>query len=322
MNRAVLAAAVLLLVVISALGGGLVWTHWTLRRERPPLPEMGDLMSPGAETDLPVSLTYINTASQRMPRQAVLHAATDPFPEAPYVMSHPAFVLRWADGRLLLVDAGMTPEAAREFGRPLEWLARAEPLVAHGSAAEQLGRERERVAGVVFTHLHTDHVEGIDEICRGRAGPLTVWMTPSQATQSNYTTRPGRQRIDAAGCARVATLGGERIVAIPGFPGVTMFAAGGHTPGTQVILAWVQGPSQPRLHVLAGDVANQIDGINHNLSKPLLYRLLVVPEDDFRLGELRILLRRLRDEHGATVLVAHDQLAIEASGVAPFQRHN
>jgi ABC-type sulfate/molybdate transport systems ATPase subunit len=36
------------------------------------------------------------------------------------------------------------------------------------------------------------------------------------------------------------------------------------------------------------------------------------------LAELRTLLRRLRDERGATILVSHDELSIEAAGLHPY----
>ena len=57
-----------------------------------------------------------------------------------------------------------------------------------------------------------------------------------------------------------------------------------------------------------------------DVSKPALYRWLVIPEDDERLGELRRLLATLERDHGFTLLVAHDQRSIEATGVPPFQR--
>ena len=41
-----------------------------------------------------------------MPRSSVIEPALDPTPDADYVMTHPAFVLAWPDGRLFLFDAG------------------------------------------------------------------------------------------------------------------------------------------------------------------------------------------------------------------------
>ena len=102
------------------------------------------------------------------------------------------------------------------------------------------------------------------------------------------------------------------------FPGVFVIPAGGHTPDSQIIVAHVAGPDTPRTYVFVGDIVNNIDGINYDVPKPLLYRTLVVPEDDTRQSELRLFLRELRDRFGFILLVSHDQRQIERSGIAPW----
>jgi hypothetical protein len=78
----------------------------------------------------------------------------------------------------------------------------------------------------------------------------------------------------------------------------------------------VRGPDgAAKTFVFTGDVVNQIDGARRNLPKPRLYSVLMVPEHTARLERLRLLLGELEREHGATLLVSHDQLALEASGV-------
>jgi glyoxylase-like metal-dependent hydrolase (beta-lactamase superfamily II) len=268
----------------------------------------------------PIRVSVVNTASQIMPRSTVLDDARDPHPNAPYVMSHPSFVLEWADGKVLLVDAGMSRAAAASFGRPLEIAGDAEPMVAHGSTAEQLGATVEQVRGMIFTHLHTDHVDGIGELCAAARHPIEVFMTEAQAERPNYTTRPGMRLIDAASCARRTRLSGASPFAVPGFPGVVVIAAGGHTPGSQIVVATVGAGDQPRRFAFAGDTINNVDGVLHDIPKPTLYRWLVVPEDEARQSELRRYLRRLHQEHGVTVLAAHDQLAIEASRMSAWVR--
>ncbi len=319
MRRILVILVVLIGLAILAAAGGLAWAHISLRSHEGPLPDVLSVPLVAPVTDGPVSLTYINTASQVMPRSAVVDPGSDPSPATRYVMSHPSFVLRWADGRTLLIDAGMTSAAAVEFGRPLEWLAQAEPMQPLVSVADALGTRVAEVGGVLFTHLHTDHVGGLTAICRQRREALPIFMTTTQARYGNYTSAPGRAMIAEAGCARIEELRDDALVSVPGFPGVSVFAAGGHTPDTQVILATVGPGSGARLYAFLGDVVNHVDGINHNISKPFLYRLLVVPEDDSRLAALRLMLRRLRDERAATLLPAHDQLAIEASGLAAYQ---
>lgn len=323
MLRRILVICLFLLgLALLVAGVGLTWAHLALRSEESPLPDLIAMPTPSGDSDLAVSVSYINTASQPMPRAAVLDTAADPSPDAPYVMSHPSFVLHWADGRMLLIDTGMTRAAAIDFGKPLQWVADAQPVQPHGPAADVLGERVAAVRGIVFTHLHSDHVEGLQALCVQRREPVAIFMTRAQARYGNYTTRPGRAAIAAAACARVEELEDSPLPGLPGFPGVFVAAVGGHTPGTQVILAWVGQGEGRRLYVFVGDVVNNIDGINHNIPKPFLYRLLVVPEDETRLAALRVLLGRLRDERGAVLLPAHDQLAIEASGIATYTAAN
>jgi len=312
-----LLAGVAVLLVL-ALAAGLGWAHLAIRSERAALPDNAAIASAPTSAERPVRLTWINTATQPMPRSAVLDPDGDPGAGKPYVMSHPSFVLEWADGRILLVDAGMPRDDAASFGAPLEWAAGAAPIEPLGSIAERLGDALGRVRGVVFTHLHIDHVGGARELCRDRADPIVVPMTRAQVENSNYTTRPGRRIVDEAGCLAVSPLGAESVQPLPGFPGVAVIAAGGHTPGSQIVLAEVAAGDTTRRYAFVGDIVNHIDGIRLDRGKPLLYRTLLVPEDETRLGELRRMLAALEREHGYVLLVAHDQQALESSDVPPF----
>ena len=230
-------------------------------------------------------------------------------------MSHPAFVLEWADGRILLIDTGMTRQGAIDFGRPLEWLAGAAPMQPLGSVASRLGDARQRVRGIVFTHLHIDHVGGITELCEGLDHPIRVFMTEAQAERPNYTTRRGLKLLQQTSCVREERLQSHRLMPLPGFDGVFVIAAGGHTPGSQMVSAVVVGPEGARGFVFTGDVVNNIDGVSDNIPKPYLYSLLMVPEDSVRLDELRRYLKELRDGNGFRLLVSHDQKSLEQSDV-------
>jgi glyoxylase-like metal-dependent hydrolase (beta-lactamase superfamily II) len=310
----VLVAAAALLYVAA----GLTWAHRAIESQRAPLPDRTVVTLAAAMfKDLPVRLSIINTASQPMPRSAVLDRAKDPKPNEPYVMSHPSFVIEWADGRILLVDVGMTRQGAIDFGRPIEWLGGAVRIQPLGSAAERLGDARKRVQGIVFTHLHLDHVGGIDELCAGLDHPLRVFMTDAQAERSNYTTRPGRELLRQASCVREERLVAKRLMPVPGFDGVFVMAAGGHTPGSQMISTIIVAPQEAgaKGYVLTGDVVNNIDGVTYDIPKPWLYSLLIVPEDGERLGVLRRFLRDLYQGNNFQLLVSHDQIALERSGV-------
>jgi glyoxylase-like metal-dependent hydrolase (beta-lactamase superfamily II) len=323
LRRIALIFAAILLLALAAAAVVLANAHLAIRRETAPLPTLDAIAAVAGVgalvADAPVRVSVINTASQAMPRAAVLDSGRDPHPDAPYVMSHPSFVLEWKDGRLLLVDVGMTREGARAFGRPLEWLGGAAPLDAHRSAAEGLGDAATRVKAIVFTHLHADHVGGIGELCT-RLNTLRVPMTTAQAERGNYTTRPGLEQLEDADCVRLEPLAGGPLLAVPGFPGVFLIDAGGHTPGSQIVLAFVHDGSDAHRYAFTGDIVNNLDGITYGVAKPWLYRTLLVPESEPRQGELRAFLKRLHDEAGFELLVSHDQRALEASGVPEWER--
>jgi glyoxylase-like metal-dependent hydrolase (beta-lactamase superfamily II) len=308
--------AALIAAAIVFAATGLLWAHSAIDKERMRLPDRMEVTLAAAMfKDLPVRLSMINTASQPMPRSAVLDPSKDPKPTEPYVMSHPSFVLEWADGRILLVDTGMTRQGAIDFGRPLEWLAGAAPMQPLGSVASRLGDARQRVQGIVFTHLHADHVGGITELCEGLDHPIHVFMTEAQAERPNYTTRPGLKLLQKTSCVREERLQSHRLMPLPGFDGIFVIAAGGHTPGSQIVTTVVVGPEGGRGFVFMGDVVNNIDGVNYNIPKPYLYSLLMVPEDAVRLDELRRYSKQLRDGNGFRLLVSHDQRSLEQSGV-------
>jgi len=309
--------------VVVAAALGLTWAHVAIRHERPALPSGEMIVTNLAGDDRPVRLTYINTATQAMPRAAVLAAGLDPHPAEPYVMSHPAFVLEWADGRILLIDTGMTHDGANDFGKPIQWMMGGAPIEPLVSVAKQLGDASERVRGVLFTHLHTDHTGGMHSLCKAVRHRVRVFMTEAQTERPNYTSRPGLRLIRGAHCVRTVSLSDGPLIPLPGagrdaFPGVFVIPAGGHTPDSQIIVAHVTGPDTPRTYVFVGDIVNNVDGITYDVPKPLLYRALIVPEDDTRQSELRLFLRELRDRFGFTLLVSHDQRQIERSGIAPW----
>ncbi|MDX2169547.1 MAG: MBL fold metallo-hydrolase [Deltaproteobacteria bacterium] len=319
MRRLLRYLARLLLGLLVLAAGGLAWAHYAIRQERAPLPSFDAIdAAAAAGGDLPVQLSIINTASQPMPRGGVLDPGGDPRPQEPYVMSHPAFVLRWADGRILLVDVGMTPQQAVEFGKPVELLAGAQPTQAHGSTADQLGAAAKQVNGVVFTHTHSDHVGGIGALCLAAGHPIPAFMTLAQAQRPNYTTRPGLSAIAESGCAQPTGLGEAALKPVPGFPGAYVIDAGGHTPGSEIVLAFVQDAAGVHRYAFTGDIVNNLDGILADVPKPLVYRTVLIPEDGDRQAELRHFLKRLREQHQFTLLVSHDQRALQASGVPNY----
>ena len=270
--------------------------HLEIRAIAPPLPDPLALRTALATDAGPTRLHSINTASQRVPTQPT--------------MSYPAFVLEWPDGRRFVIDAGMEAEAALAFGEPLEWMTGADPIQPHGSLGEQMGERGRTVAGMGFTHMHTDHTGGLRTLCPLRNQDLTVFQIPLQADIQNHTTDPGLALLGDSGCVRFERLGPGPIHSIPGFPGLVAVAVGGHTPGSTVFLAQVKN----RTWVFSGDITNTREALVIDRPKPILYSLLIVPENRPRLDALRAWLRKLDDSADTTVVVSHDLGAASPPG--------
>lgn len=314
-RKLVVALVVLVGGLVAVVAVILVWDHIEVARLGSPVPTAAEVASVGVDVDGPVKIGWINTARQSMPRSAVLDPERDPTPEKPYVMSHPAFVLEWADGRMLLIDAGMTRDGAVEFGRLIEMLGEAGPMEPLVSVADKLGATRRRVAGAIFTHLHEDHVGGLSALCQDGPETIPVFMTPAQMDVVNYTTRAGHDAVAMAACARPTRLEGGALRDVPGFPGVAVFHAAGHTPGSQVIFTRVGGTS----YAFVGDIANAGDGITHDIPKPYFYSLMIVPEATGRLQALRVFLRDLATRAHVTLLVSHDEQQLRGTGLPEWQ---
>jgi glyoxylase-like metal-dependent hydrolase (beta-lactamase superfamily II) len=311
---------VVVLLVVAIAAGGLAWLHWKIQLAREPLPMLTSVLELGSSGEVPVKLSVIETSHQQVSRDGVIDPARDPHKGAPFTMTHPAFVLEWADGRMLLVDTGMTKEGAIKFGVPLEQFFHAGPAVALTSTAAALGDAASHVQAIVFTHLHIDHTDGLRELC-GRIGhKIKVFSTALQLDSWTPFTAEGKDLIQSAACVERVRIGGQPLIPLDGFPGVAVVSVGGHTPDSQAIFAAVRAADGTLVrYVFTGDVTNTIDGIRDDVPKPLFYRLVIVPEDDDRLGELRRYFGTLEREHGFKLAVSHDQGQLQSLGIPAWK---
>lgn len=260
---------------------------------------------PGA---LPSSFETRLTAWQEAPRSLVLAGDRTPGEEDPYVMTHPLFLFRWADGTTAIADAGLAPEDARAFGRPSEFLGAEETVCGEDPFA---GIDPARVRAAVFSHLHVDHFQGLGAVCREGA-PVAVRISAEQARSDERFEAGGRDELlemIERGCLRREAFALEDADSpapgLAGLPGLHRVAVPGHTPGSQLLVGFVRRKTAPpRAVVIAGDVVNHRAGIRHDRPKPWWYRRLLVREDDELQTGNRLLLARLAAA-GFEVLVDH-----------------
>ena len=275
-------------------GLALVRAHLQIRAIDPALPEAASLPSTPTGGDGPTSMRVVNTATQGI--------------------AHPAYLLEWPDGRRFMIDAGMDREGAMAFGRPMELAFGASPAVPHGDVAEQIGDAVESIVGVAFTHLHLDHTGGLIPVCRAAGREIALIQTRFQADELNYTTQSGADDIAEAGCTRQTVVDTAAPTEVPGFPGLYIFPAGGHTPGSTFFLATLSDHSW----LFAGDISNSKPMMLGNEPKPWVYSNLIIPEATERLDRLRRWLARVDAMPDRTVIVAHDLDAALADGVVPW----
>lgn len=315
-------ALIAVLLLVLGVGWMLTSAHLQIRRVQPPLPSVDAIRGKVlGSAEGPVRLLWVNTSAQDGSRATAL-GAEDPFPERPYRLCHSVFLLEWADGRRLSIDAGMSREEAEAFGAMGEW-AGAEPVEVMTTLAETLALEAKSLDALVFTHLHVDHVEGATELCGQVDGDkVPVFLTSSQAKEQNLHTSGGLATLESLDCLELRELAPEPIAALPGFAGAYVITAGGHTPGSQLIVVALkpEGPDGPTIPIVfTGDTVIALDGALHDISKPALYSAVIVPEDDRRLGEVRRLLRALSEDAKFEVLVSHDEHALRASALLRSQ---
>jgi glyoxylase-like metal-dependent hydrolase (beta-lactamase superfamily II) len=272
----------ILLLGLLAVVALLVPAHLQIQGVEPDLPSEGQLRELLDVADGPVRVSYIATSSQ--------------FP-----MGHTSVMVEWADGRLMMIDAGMDEAAAREFAELVNMaFDRGEPAI-HGTISELLGDDIERVQAVGFTHLHIDHTQGVLNFCESRGAGAAAVQTQYQINEQNFNTEEGAEII-AASCLESLQLEGDGLIAVPGFPGVAVFPLGGHTPGSS-LFAVADGE---RLLLLSGDITNSKEDVLSDQDKGFVYSYLIVPENTDRTTQLRRWLRDLDSQSDIEVVVSHD----------------
>ena len=138
------------------------------------------------------------------------------------------WLLRGPDGRNVLVDAGFHRGDLVTRWKP-------EHFVPPSEAVAQFGVKPEDVTDVIVSHIHWDHLDGIDLFPKAR-----VWLQrdefnyylDSSGTAKNRTIDAGDAKIlaDIARQGRVMLVDGDAKEIIPG---ITVYTGGKHTFASQ-----------------------------------------------------------------------------------------
>ncbi|MFT5441007.1 MAG: glyoxylase-like metal-dependent hydrolase (beta-lactamase superfamily II) [Myxococcota bacterium] len=298
MRLALRVVAVVLFLAAGAIAILLVPPHVQIRGIAPELPSEAQLRSLGAVGNGPVAVHYLSTATQASPDRT---------------LGHTVFAIEWQDGRLFMIDASMDRKAADEFAELLKLMNGAEDGEYFGSVADLLGGEIQQVSGVGFTHLHIDHTQGVVPFCEARGQGARVYQTPDQRNEQNLHTKEGA-RIVRDSCLGEGTLKGDVILQAEEFPGLGIVALGGHTPGSTLFAVPVKG----HLWLFAGDTTNSKINLIEDRGKGLLYSNFIVPEDTTRTAQLRSWLLGLDGKPDITVVVSHDIIDTQQSGMPAY----
>ncbi|MBB2923444.1 MBL fold metallo-hydrolase [Cellulomonas cellasea] len=173
----------------------------------------------------------------------------------------------------LLIDAGFGADLA-EHVRLLPRIERA-PYERGRTAREQLdavGYDLSRLRGVLVTHVHWDHVSGLDSL------DAPVWLTAAERAYGATDPHGAVFRAVSAGREiREYALDGPPYLGFPashdvhGDGSVVVARAGGHTPGSVVVFVCL--PTGERYGFI-GDLTWQLDGLERRAERPWLLRRL------------------------------------------------
>jgi glyoxylase-like metal-dependent hydrolase (beta-lactamase superfamily II) len=182
------------------------------------------------------------------------------------------WVLRGAGGRNVLVDAGCYRGPTFERWKLADFV---KPSV----AIAKVGLTPGDVTDVIVTHIHWDHMGGVDLFPAAR-----IWIQRDEFTHHvDEQGKPRDRAVAAEDAAMLATLKNEgRLVFVDGdareiIPGVTVYTGGKHTYASQYVA----------VRSAAGTVVLASDNIYlyENLEKHRPLGLTLDPDADLRVQE-------------------------------------
>jgi glyoxylase-like metal-dependent hydrolase (beta-lactamase superfamily II) len=135
-------------------------------------------------------------------------------------------LVEWSNGKRFLIDTGMSRQEAEKFAKLLQKMSPAAgQATVYGTISELLGPAIKDIDGVIFTHLHIDHTQGIKNFCDVRGPCAVLLQTASQQDLHNVNTAEGANLMSNSYLKRVALSSGDKgaLDHSNQFPGIATF---------------------------------------------------------------------------------------------------
>lgn len=272
------------------------------------------LRAPG---DLPaVSLSILKTAEFRVPEALLFSGGRWTVQRTG---AHAAVLVRHPQGAFLF-DTGLGTQADAHFAAAMPfWLRPLTRYTRHVPARRALGAEAGTIGRIVLSHMHWDHVSGVEDF--PRAEVLVGRADHELATAdggSHALFMPGRfddvrhwRRVDFtdgpyANFERSQDLFGDGTVVLVPLPG--------HTPGA---LGMFVNLKSGKRFFFVGDASWAIDALRLAAPRFWVSRLLIDHDSAATERTLRRVARLMRHDPDLVVVPAHDDAAQRAIGFYP-----
>jgi len=223
----------------------------------------------------------------------------------------------------ILIDAGFARAVDDHVRSTTPWLLRSLSSYTKGvPAADQLaaaGYPLQRLAGVVITHSHWDHVSGLADL-----PGVPVWMNADErqfvasgASMADLMRSFSGLAIREYPWDGGAYLGFERSHDFWGDGSIVLAPAPGHTPGSTIV--FVNLPSGAR-YAFVGDLAWQREGVEIPAERPWGARMVVDHDPAVERGSLLRMARVHAVFPSIAVVPAHDARAAAELPAFPASR--
>jgi glyoxylase-like metal-dependent hydrolase (beta-lactamase superfamily II) len=243
---------------------------------------------------LPRGLNYLKFA-QAGNRRSALVAGAD---TERVTIAFPVFQIRYQD-RWIMIDAGFDRDAWTEFYGTT-------PVTYWPDRFDQIQLALRDAEGIVLTHEHWDHAVGIERGPYEQTVAAKTMLTPAQVASFLNPPSPYYERLARDSLPPFRTLSYDSIY--PFAPGVALVSAPGHSPGSQWI--YVQLATGPEF-LIVGDLAWNMFGLERGLQRP--QRISESLKEDREALQTQIdFVHRLIGRGGVTVIISHDDVALEA----------